>query len=118
VLAKFVLCFDMNSHRTRSKSVTSKQGQNPDMSANNRKTSAGRARGHSMYSSLKATTDDQITGGEFHGDYTGISAARLREHPSPDFNRGSIAQEAKPSLLATALQAARKSTRAILLCTI
>jgi hypothetical protein len=84
------------------------------MSPDNGKASAGRVRGHSMYSSLRATTHYRVTGGELQGDHAGISAAHLREHASANFTRGPIAQETKTPLLTAALQVASKCSHAIL----
>jgi hypothetical protein len=80
------------------------------MSGNNRKISASRARGHSMYSTLKATSDHQATVGELQVDHAGIGAEHLRKNASPEFTRGSVAQETKTSLLTAALQTAGKSS--------
>jgi hypothetical protein len=84
------------------------------MSTDDGKTSAGRARGHSMYSTLRATTYDQVTGSELQGHHASISAARLREHASAEFTRGPIAQEIKTSLLTAALHVAGMCSHAIL----
>jgi hypothetical protein len=79
--------------------------------------SSGRARGHSMWSTLRATSQEQIPGGyELQGGHAGISSSRLREsldpgQPSQELSnaipgRGRIVSESRVSLLTTALQAA------------
>jgi hypothetical protein len=80
------------------------------MSGNNGKISVGRARGHSMYSTLKATSDYQAAVGELQVDHAGISAEHLRKNASLEFTRGSVTQKAKTSLLTVALQTAGKSS--------
>jgi hypothetical protein len=88
------------------------------MSGNNEKISAGRARGHSMYSTLKAMSDYQAAVGELQVDHAGISAEHLRKNASPEFTHGPVAQDVKTSLLTAALQSTGKSSNAMFWCII
>jgi hypothetical protein len=88
----------------------------------NKGTSAGRARGYSMWSTLRATTQEQNAGAEHVANHAGISFARLREHSDQDISpgravqrpsvgSGRIVSESRVSLLTTAIQAAGESIR-------